>query len=723
MIQLQQAQQELKTVFGYETFRPQQEEIIEHVMSGKDGIVLMPTGGGKSVCFQIPALLFEGTTLVVSPLISLMKDQVEALRSNGVEAAFFNSSLSDMEKNEVVHKARNTELKLLYMAPETLFTVVHDWLKDLDISLIAIDEAHCVSMWGHDFRPEYTKIHTLRAYWKDVPFLALTATADKATRNEIHNKLGLKTPKTFLASFDRPNLSLTVKGNVKKSKKQEQMLDFLSSRTHESGIIYCLSKKETEEWADFLNEKGFKAAYYHAGLDAQKRSEIQEAFIRDEIPIITATIAFGMGIDKSNVRWVMHNNLPKNIEGYYQEIGRAGRDGLPSETLLYYNMRDVKLLGDFARDSPYKDVLIEKLNRMLQYAESPTCRRKTLLSYFGETLSEDCGNCDVCLNPPKFLDATVHVQKALSAIKRTNEKVGINMLVQILRGAQTVELFEKGFQNIKTYGAGKDLSNDQWRHYLIQMLNVGVIEILYDQNFLLKITPYGERILFGKQSIDLATFESAQKQKEATTTKKVKITDQDFTPLQEELFQLLREKRSLTAKNENVPPYIIFSDAALNGMVALLPSNKEEFLRVSGVGNMKAEKYGEMMIQTIQDFAAKNEMKKSIPLETVKKLAKRAQPKGDTYKQTLELYQSGKSIEEISKIRGLAVNTIVGHLCKLYQKGKDIPLETLVNDEEIESVKAAVKKVGSSYALRPIFDELKEQIPYEKIRIVVTLLE
>ena len=420
---MKDAHQLLKKVFCYDSFRPYQEEIIEHVMAKKDAMVLMPTGGGKSICFQIPALLLEDVTLVISPLISLMKDQVESLLANGVEAGYINSSQSESQKNEILMKARNKELKILYVSPETVASGIHTWLRDFKFSLVAIDEAHCVSMWGHDFRPEYKMIQEIRKIDPSIPFIALTATADKITQKDIVTNLGLKDPRLFTSSFDRPNLSLEVMGNIPKKEKQQEVIQFIQSQRDKSGIIYCLSRKETEEWALALRAAGVNAEYYHAGLSPDERSQVQEDFVKDEVPVICATVAFGMGIDKSNVRWVIHTNLPKNMEGYYQEIGRAGRDGMPSVTRLYYNYRDVVLLTDFAKDSSQSELLLEKLDRMLQYAEASTCRRRILLAYFGESLQENCGNCDVCKNPPVYLDGTVLTQKALSCIKRADEKV------------------------------------------------------------------------------------------------------------------------------------------------------------------------------------------------------------------------------------------------------------------------------------------------------------
>ena len=433
----------LEAVFGYKIFRPLQEEIIRRTIAGKDSLVLMPTGGGKSMCFQIPALCMEGVTLVVSPLISLMKDQVQALQANGVKANFFNSSLSPFEENKVIQDAVNGETKILYLSPEKLIAVKNTWLKQLNISLVAIDEAHCVSMWGHDFRKEYTQLNSFRKSLAHVPFIALTATADKSTRVDIVNQLGLEDSELFISSFDRKNISIDVRGNVSKKDKLKQIVNFINSKPNESGIIYCLSRKNTEELSAHLNSFGIDSHCYHAGLDGQLRAQVQTDFINDTSKIIVATIAFGMGIDKSNVRWVIHSNLPKNLEGYYQEIGRAGRDSLPSETLLYYTMRDVVLYRQFAADSANSEMQIDKLNRMLQFSQAKSCRRKILLSYFGEFLAENCNNCDACSNPPQNFDATIIAQKALSVTARMNESESSVMAVNVLRGSQNAKVYDK----------------------------------------------------------------------------------------------------------------------------------------------------------------------------------------------------------------------------------------------------------------------------------------
>jgi ATP-dependent DNA helicase RecQ len=696
---IQKAQNHLKSVFGYDSFRPQQEQIVENVLSKKDTVVLMPTGGGKSICFQIPAICFEGTALVISPLISLMKDQVEALRSNGVSAAFFNSSQSDFEKQQIIDQSQEGTLKLLYMAPETLLNVLDTWLTRVEISMVAIDEAHCVSMWGHDFRPEYTQLSKLRDYWPDIPYIALTATADKATRKEIKNKLGLKDPDVYLTSFDRPNISLEVRGNLPKKEKRKDVLQFIQNKPGESGIIYCLSRRETEEWSEFLMEQGIPARHYHAGLTPDERATVQEDFINDRIPIVTATIAFGMGIDKSNVRWVIHNNLPKNIEGYYQEIGRAGRDGLPSQALLYYNMRDVKLLADFAQDSPHKDVLIEKLNRMLQFAESPTCRRKTLLSYFGETLIEDCGNCDVCENPPEFISGSLIAQKALSGIMRTKEKISLNLLIQVLRGSKSFEVFDKGYNKLKTYGVGADLSVKEWQHYLTQLLNQGVLEIAYDENFNLKVTKFGKRILFDGQKVMLSSYVEQKSKKEVSKSKargKKGTTD-------DQLFERLRTLRLQIAKKEKVPAYIVFNDATLKDMVDKKPTISTELLSVSGVGHQKMITYGEQFASCIKDFLEANPKKKS------------------TFDVTLDYLNEGLSIPEIALARDVQETTLFSHVAKLYMDNRFSDIDQFFTSEELSSVEKAIQKLDKQ-ELKPIFEELNGKVSYGVIRLCISYL-
>jgi len=510
----------LKKHFGYDSFRPYQAEIIEHILGKKDALVLMPTGGGKSVCYQIPALMLEGTCIVVSPLISLMKDQVDALKANGIAAEFLNSTQSFNEQEKILRACSRGEIKLLYVSPEKLISDLETISSMAKPGMFAIDEAHCISSWGHDFRPEYTKLGFLREKFSDIPFVALTATADKITRKDISKQLNLKDPELFISSFDRKNLNLAVRIGIKPKQKIQEIIGFIHQHHDQSGIIYCLSRNKCEEVAEKLQEAGINAGFYHAGMDSDDRSKLQEAFITDELQVVCATIAFGMGIDKSNVRWVIHFNLPKNMEGYYQEIGRAGRDGLPSETILYYNYADLIMLNKFASEGGQAEINLEKLKRIQHYAEAGTCRRKILLNYFSETLKEDCGNCDVCKSPRKQFDGTVIVQKALSAISRMGEKEGAQMVIDVLRGSRRAEILDAGYEKLKTHGAGSDIITPDWQRYLMQMLNMGVLEIAYDENFALKISPEGKEILFGKKKIELTVLQVFAA-KEKTTRERV----------------------------------------------------------------------------------------------------------------------------------------------------------------------------------------------------------
>ena len=691
----------LKNIFGYDNFRPLQEEIINRTIEGKDSFVLMPTGGGKSMCFQIPAMVFDGITIVVSPLISLMKDQVQALKANGIKADFFNSSISVQEENEVINKAINGDLQLLYLSPEKLISVSNTWLKQLNIKLVAIDEAHCVSMWGHDFRPEYTQLKVFRNSIPNVPFMALTATADKSARKDIEDQLGLSKSKLFISSFDRKNLSIEVRGQVQKKKKLQEIISFIKRKKNESGIIYCLSRKNTEEVANHLKKEGHSVAFYHAGISHEEREQTQTDFINDDTKIIVATIAFGMGIDKSNVRFVIHYNLPKNLEGYYQEIGRAGRDGLPSETVLYYNMRDFVLYSQFADDGANTAMQKEKLNRMLQFAEAKSCRRKILLSYFGEHLTENCGNCDVCENPPKDFDGTILSQKALSGIARMKEKDGITMLINVLRGSNNADIHSKQYFNLKTYGIGKEISFFDWRDYVIQMANQGLIEIMYAESSALKITSIGWNVLKGEKTIRLTTPIpiSDKKKKE----KPVKTATEGET--NKDLFTALKKLRYTISKEEKMPAYIIFNDKTLKLMASELPTTENEFLAISGVGMSKMEKYGEEFMNVIRKF-------KSV-----------AKPrKTPTTKKTFDLYKENLTPKEIAEKRDLSITTIFSHLSQLYTEGKDVELEKYVTKEIIDKVRVVFNEFNQKMELKPIYEKLNEEVSYSEIRISITLI-
>ena len=601
--------QTLKTYFGYDSFRPLQEDIIRHLMDRKDALVLMPTGGGKSICYQLPALLSEGTAVVVSPLISLMKDQVETLCANGIAAGALNSNNDETENASLRRACMEGKLKLLYISPEKLLVEANYLLRDMHISLFAIDEAHCISQWGHDFRPEYTQMDILHQLFPQVPIIALTATADKITREDIIKQLHLNQPRIFISSFDRPNLSLTVKRGYQQKEKSKAILDFIARHPGESGIIYCMSRSKTETVAQMLQKQGIKSAVYHAGLSSARRDEAQDDFINDRVQVVCATIAFGMGIDKSNVRWVIHYNLPKSIESFYQEIGRAGRDGMPSDTLLFYSLADLILLTKFATDSGQQSINLEKLQRMQQYAEADICRRRILLSYFGENTTCDCGNCDVCKNPPERFDGTIIVQKALSAIARSEQQIGTGILVDILRGNMSSEVTERGYHRLKTFGAGREVPARDWHDYLLQMLQLGYFEIAYNENNHLKITQSGTDVLFGRARALLVTIRR-EEAVQATRGRKRKAT----VPTKElplglpntesgELFEALRTLRKRLADQEALPAYIVLSDKVLHLLSASRPTTIEEFGNISGIGEDKKKKYGNEFVELIRKYS------------------------------------------------------------------------------------------------------------------------
>ncbi len=601
--------QTLKTYFGYDSFRPLQEDIIRHLIDRKDALVLMPTGGGKSICYQLPALLSEGTAVVVSPLISLMKDQVETLCANGIAAGALNSNNDETENASLRRACMEGKLKLLYISPEKLLAEANYLLRDMHISLFAIDEAHCISQWGHDFRPEYTQMGILHQLFPQVPIIALTATADKITREDIIKQLHLNQPRIFISSFDRPNLSLTVKRGYQQKEKSKAILDFIARHPGESGIIYCMSRSKTETVAQMLQKQGIKSAVYHAGLSPARRDEAQDDFINDRVQVVCATIAFGMGIDKSNVRWVIHYNLPKSIESFYQEIGRAGRDGMPSDTLLFYSLADLILLTKFATDSGQQSINLEKLQRMQQYAEADICRRRILLSYFGENTTCDCGNCDVCKNPPERFDGTIIVQKALSAIARSEQQIGTGILVDILRGNMSSEVTERGYHRLKTFGAGREVPARDWHDYLLQMLQLGYFEIAYNENNHLKITQSGTDVLFGRARALLVTIRR-EEAVQATKGRKRKAT----VPTKElplglpntesgELFEALRTLRKRLADQEALPAYIVLSDKVLHLLSTSRPTTIEEFGNISGIGEYKKKKYGKEFVELIRKYS------------------------------------------------------------------------------------------------------------------------
>ncbi len=688
----------LKENFGFEKFRPNQEDIINCILSGQDTLAIMPTGGGKSICFQLPALIFPGITIVISPLIALMKDQVDGLKANGIEACYINSSQTEEERQFYLERLKSNTIKLVYIAPESL-SFLDSIFNSLSISLIAIDEAHCISSWGHDFRPAYTNLGYLKNRFPSTPILALTATADKATRKDISEQLNLKNPRLFVASFDRKNLSLEVRPALDRVK---QIIDFIQEKPNESGIIYCLSRKTTEELADKLQKIGISAKAYHAGLDTKIRSKTQDEFINDDCKVVCATIAFGMGIDKSNVRWVIHYNLPKNIEGYYQEIGRAGRDGLPSETVLFESYGDVIQLQKFASEGLNAEVQLAKLERMKQYADALSCRRKILLSYFGELITENCGNCDICKNPPLFFDGTVIAQKALSAIIRLQETEPLPVIIDFLRGSKNAYIYEKQYQNLKTYGVGVDISWFDWNQYLIQLINLGYCEIAFHKQNKIRLTALAKKVLFEGEKVQLTTVQKINIEKhEVKETKSKSITNS--------LFETLRKLRYEISKEEEVPAYVIFSDAALRQMETERPMSDTELLAIDGVGRAKLEKYGDAFIKAIIDFQKSKVVRKK--------------KEATTYKETLELYKSGLSVEEIAQKRKLGLSTIMSHLAKLYVDGADVDLDAFISKEEVSQIAEAQIKLESPNALKPYFDYLEEKIDYGKIRLALAILE
>ncbi len=590
----------LKLHYGYNTFRPLQEEIIRHVINGGDALVLMPTGGGKSLCYQIPALAMEGTAIVVSPLISLMKDQVETLRANGIEAEALNSG-NDLTMDTVIRrKCTQGNLKLLYISPEKLLAELDTLLSQIHISLFAIDEAHCISQWGHDFRPEYTQLDVLRQRFPRVPIMALTATADKITRRDIIKQLKLQ-GREFVASFDRPNLSLSVKRGYKAKEKLNFITNFIKARPLDAGIIYCLSRKSTENVAEDLRRKGINALPYHAMLSPYERSQAQEQFKNDQVQVICATVAFGMGIDKSNVRWVIHYNMPKSIESFYQEIGRAGRDGAPADTILFYSLADIVQLTEFAKQSGQQDVNMEKLRRMQEYCEASVCRRRILLNYFGETTERDCLNCDVCQNPPKRFDGTRYCQMALSAMRRSGEQIRISTTIEIVKGILSPEVRRKQYNQLKTFGVGRDISLSDWQDYLLQMLQLGLFEIVYDEGKRTQITPLGEEVLFGRKEVllnvvDHSTKEQGRQRRSRLQLQIPTIPIPGLPPTtgteDKQLFEALRQLRMQCAEQEKMPPYIVFSDKVLHSLATVKPTTLEAFGHISGIGEFKKQKYG-----------------------------------------------------------------------------------------------------------------------------------
>ncbi|RSK24020.1 DNA helicase RecQ [Hymenobacter metallilatus] len=736
---LESARKVLKQYYGYDSFRPMQEDIIRNVLSGQDTVVLMPTGGGKSVCFQVPAVVQEGVCVVVSPLIALMKDQVEALKANGISAAYINSSVGQSEQNNIAADCLNGYLKLLYVSPEKLLSEGFlTFLRRLRISMFAIDEAHCISSWGHDFRPEYTQLRVLREQFPQVPIIALTATADRLTQRDIQTQLRLNNPRVFLSSFDRPNLNLIVRPG---QDRVGGILEFLERHPGESGIIYCLSRKQCETLAQKIQVKGVKAGFYHAGMTPNQRAAVQEGFLKDDLQVIVATIAFGMGIDKSNVRWVIHYNLPKNIEGYYQEIGRAGRDGAPGTAVLFYSFADVMSLRDMlTKENPNLTQLnLTKLERMQQFAEAAGCRRKILLNYFGETLPQDCGNCDICRNPPTTFDGTELAQKALSAVVRGRERLSISLLIDVLRGMRNQAVLSQGLDQIKTYGAGRDLPYLDWYSYVHQMLNDGLLYIAYEEGYALKMTSLGREVLQGQRPVSMKKFQPAEKAEKPAKGRKAAAAKAAATTPEAGLFEALRALRKRIADEQGVPPYVIFTDTTLQEMAVERPVNRNAMLAISGVGMKKFENYGEAFIREVlahggnpaaladldeDDVPTDLGFDAAAPARAPRKRAAKAapEPAGETtgtLETTFQLHRMGLSVEAIAERRDLAVSTVQTHLTTGYAKGLALRLEEFLKPQELAEIQTAQAQLGGSPMLRDLFDHLREQYDYFRLRLAL----
>jgi ATP-dependent DNA helicase RecQ len=714
------AQEILKNKFGYDAFRMNQQAAIETVLNKKDCVVLMPTGGGKSLCYQIPALILDGLTVVISPLIALMKDQVDALRNNGVEAEFLNSTQTSREQTAIFQSIRQGKTKIVYVAPERLLQqgdLFIDFLRSVNVSLFAVDEAHCISSWGHDFRPEYIQLGKLKRYFPEIPIIALTATADKLVRKDIFERLLIPEAELFISSFNRPNIHYRI---VPKRNSYSQLLDYLESRREESGIIYCLSRNSTENLAADLQAEGFSALPYHAGLDKASRDRHQELFLNDEVKIVVATIAFGMGIDKSNVRFVVHCDLPKNIESYYQETGRAGRDGLESEALLFFSWGDINKLKQFAEvegNRQQSEIMLRKLKQMGEFGDLKTCRRKFLLSYFGEDLPENCGNCDNCLKDFETFDGTIIAQKALSAVYRTGQKMGLGYLVDFLRGSQSQKIWDS-HKTLKTYGVGADVSKNEWFEYFRDLISQGYLKQSDGQFPTIQLTEKSDEVLKGNVRVELIKATVKEEKKHALVPE---VAHEYF----KDLFEDLKRIRTDFARAENVPPYIVFSDAALVEMATFLPADLSELRKISGVGELKLEKYGADFVEAIREYCEQNNLESRIDLKQPKRekkqRAKRNEKGQNTYEVSLEMFREGFTVDDIARLRGMTRSTIEIHLVRFIQTG-EITIEDFVPDYKIEPIKDAIEKFRDLGAISPIKEFLGESYTYGEIRAVLATM-